>query len=147
MVKEEKIDLSFYSFIGVWIIRILFSVATYFIAININENLFGLSLMLLVILLFIFYFHTETIIIRNHEIVFVRRYFFDLISIKKIFQKLDVEEIKIEGDRTFRNDVFFDIIRLHYEPFNKIIIHLKNGSKKKIKTHIYLNRLERLKEF
>ena len=147
MVKEEKIEFGLYNFFQIWIFRIILSIAAYFTIIHFNENVFGLTILLLLILSVLIYLHTEIIIIRPYEVVFTRKYFFDLITTKKEFQKLDVKEIKIEGDRTFRSDVFFDVVRLHYEPFNKILIHLKNGSVKKIKTHIYLNRLENLKQF
>jgi hypothetical protein len=147
MVKEEKIEFGLYNFVQIWVFRVLLSVAAYFTVLNFNENVFGLSILLMIILFFLIFLHTETIVIRPYEVEFTRKYFFDLITVRKEFQKIDVESIKIEGDRTFRNDVFFDILRLNYEPFNKITIHLKNGSKKKIKTHIYLNRLEKLKNF
>jgi hypothetical protein len=147
MVKEEKIELGTYNFVQIWILRLLLSIAAYFTISNFNENVFGLSILLLIIVILLIFLNAETIVIRPYEVEFTRKYFFDLITIRKEFQKIDVESIKIEGNRTFRSDAFFDIIGINYEPYNRILIHLKNGTIKKINTHIYLNRLERLKEF
>jgi hypothetical protein len=147
MVKEEKIELGTYNFIQIWIFRILLSIAAYFTILNLNQNVFGLSIILLIILFFLIFLHTETIKIITYEVEFTRKYFFDLITSRKEFQKIDIDFIKIERNRTFRSDAFFDLLRINYEPYNRVFIHLKNGSVKKINTHIYLKRLEKLKDF
>ncbi len=135
-----------YNIIQVWLNRIIWTVVLLMALSKFDQNPNGLTILIIIISIILLRIKSEQIIISNMAIVIKRKLFFDLLPITTTIEKVQIQEIKLQGNRNLGNNLFQNILPIGIKFRNTISIHLKNGRTKTFKTSIFTEELEKFKD-
>ena len=132
----------FYNYLQVWLRRIVWLSILLVALGHYNENPNGLTILGVIIIITLFRIRSEQLIVYDKSIEIKRKFLFDLVPISSNIQKEDIEDIKIRGNRTLKNDIIQHLIPFGLRFQNIIEVNLINGNLQNFKTSIFTEELE-----
>lgn len=143
---KYKTKIGFLNLVGTWVNRLIWTFVLVMAAINFESNPAGLGILIGIILLALSAMKTDELIADGVDIIVRRRYFYDLVPVNIYFNRDEIAELRIEGNRTMNVNIITNILPITVSVKNTIQFVLKDGTVKSFKTDIFMEELIAFKE-
>lgn len=129
-----------------WLGRWVFLAAIILLITQLYRNPTGVGIFVGLLSIISAIINHEQLLVYHDRFSFERLYLFDLLKIKSVFYFDDVSEIQIHGNHTKANEWISSILPFNTTSANEVLVKLKSGKVKKIKSFLYKEDLKVFKE-
>jgi uncharacterized LabA/DUF88 family protein len=141
-----KTKFGLLNYLKIWPNRLFWTGILVMALINFEENRTGLGILIMIALIILVRIKSEELIDDGENIFLTRKYFYDVIPITSQFRKDEIEEIRVDGNRTIDAIVFMNFLPFGAKIKNTVQIELKNKTIQTFKTDIFLEELNTFKD-